>query len=528
MSHRQIHRRRFNTHVASLGLAAFIAPTTRGDQGTTTADDKFRPNVTSGVASGDVTSNSAIVWSRTDRPARMIVEVAATESFRNSRRVFGPDALSNQDFTAKLRLTGLPAGQRIFYRVQFQDLDNVRRRSAPVTGQFVTAPADYADVTFAWAGDTAGQGYGIDVSRGGMTTYEAMRRLSPDFFVHSGDTVYSDNPFPAEISLDDGTLWKNLTTEGTSKVAETLDEFRANFRYNLLDENVRRFNAQVPMFAQWDDHETTNNWYPGEQLLDDNRYTVKSASLLAAHARRAFFDYMPIRSLADTQQQIYRTISYGPLLELFFLDLRSHRGANSANNQDQPSLATNFLGTTQLRWLKRSLLNSRATWKVICSDMPLGLIVRDGATVFENGANGDGPPLGRELEIAELLRFIKHTQIRNTVWLTADVHYAASHYYDPQNARFQDFEPFWEFVSGPLHAGTFGPNELDNTFGPEVRFCSVPKGMRPNRPPSEGLQFFGLVHIDGQSRTMSVKHYNASGAELWKTELQPDARRANS
>ena len=73
-----------------------------------------------------------------------------------------------------------------------------------------------------------------------------------------------------------------------------------------------------------------------------------------------------------------------------------------------------------------------------------------------------------------MLRFINTSGVTNTVWLTADVHYAAAHYYNPDKAQFQDFEPFWEFVSGPLHAGTFGPNELDNTFGPEVRFIKAP------------------------------------------------------
>jgi alkaline phosphatase D len=167
------------------------------------------------------------------------------------------------------------------------------------------------------------------------------------------------------------------------------------------------------------------------------------------------------------------------------------------------------------------MLASRATWKVIGSDMPLGLIVRDGANAFENAANGDGPPLGRELEIAELLKFLKAAGVRTVVWLTADVHYAASHYYDPTQARFQDFDPFWEFVSGPLHAGTFGPGALDDTFGPQVRFCSVPQGMRPNRPPSEGLQFFGLVQIDGPSAVMTVSHYNVAGDRLWSVDLEP-------
>ena len=88
--------------------------------------------------------------------------------------------------------------------------------------------------------------------------------------------------------------------------------------------------------------------------------------------------------------------------------------------------------------------------------MPLSLIVYDdyaskkGSEAF---AQGDGPPRGRELEIADLLRFIKASHINNTVWLTADVHYAAAHFYSPDKAQFQDFMPFWEFVAGPLHAG---------------------------------------------------------------------------
>ena len=100
-------------------------------------------------------------------------------------------------------------------------------------------------------------------------------------------------------------------------------------------------------------------------------------------------------------------------------------------------------------------------------------------------AGHDGPPRGRELEIADLLSFIKHAGVRNTVWLTADVHYTAAHYYDPNKAAFQDFEPFWEFVSGPIHAGCFAPNELDSTFGPQLMYVKAPSqgaGARTCRP----------------------------------------------
>ena len=91
--------------------------------------------------------------------------------------------------------------------------------------------------------------------------------------------------------------------------------------------------------------------------------------------------------------------------------------------------------------------------------MPIGLVsweATPGGRAAEAMANGaGGGPRGREREFAELLRHIKTAGIANTVWLTADVHYTAAHYYDPSRAGFQDFEPFWEFVSGPLHAGSF-------------------------------------------------------------------------
>jgi len=124
--------------------------------------------------------------------------------------------------------------------------------------------------------------------------------------------------------------------------------------------------------------------------------------------------------------------------------------------------------------------------------------------------------------IGDLLRFIKNAGIDNTVWLTADVHYAAAHYYDPSRAAFQDFNPFWEFVSGPLHAGTFGPNELDMTFGPAVKFVKAPTAEQgANLPPSMGLQFFGLVDIDGDTEQMTVRLIDRNDNGLYAVTLDP-------
>ena len=63
------------------------------------------------------------------------------------------------------------------------------------------------------------------------------------------------NPSTVSISaVADGKLWKNVTIPEKAKVAETLDEYRAAHKYNFLDDNVRAFNAEVPIFVQWDDH----------------------------------------------------------------------------------------------------------------------------------------------------------------------------------------------------------------------------------------------------------------------------------
>ncbi|CZF81171.1 PhoD-like phosphatase [Grimontia celer] len=206
------------------------------------------------------------------------------------------------------------------------------------------------------------------------------------------------------------------------------------------------------------------------------------------------------------------------------IDMRSYRADNGANNQTESSADTVFFGSKQILWLKQQLLASKATWKVIASDMPIGMIVYDDwktKSTFENMANGDGQPKGRELEMVELLRFIKQNKIENVVWLTADVHYTAAHYYDPNKAQFQDFEPFHEFVSGPLHAGTFGPNDMDNTFGPQVLFSKHPEGGQINLPPSAGLQFFGQVDIDGESEEMKVTLKDLVGSSLYTKTLTP-------
>jgi len=467
-----------------------------------------RPAITHGIQSGDVSVDSAVVWARADRPARMLVEVATTASFENVRGAAAVDALPETDFTAKALIEGLPAGQDTFYRIRFQDHSFPTLLSEPQVGRFRTAPRDRRSISFVWSGDTGA--WGIDLGRGGMRSYATMARGRPDFFIHCGDHIYADCPLPAERRLPNGEIWRNVVTEEKSKVAQTLADFRGNYKYNLLDRNLLAFNAEVPMFAQWDDHEVTNDWCP-DVALEWDGYVDKSILKLAARGGRAFHEFMPMRETLAEAGRVYRKIPYGPLLDVFLLDMRSYRTALSADGS-----AAAILGPTQTAWLKRELMSSQATWKIIAADLPIGVVSADAI------AQGDGPTRGREIEIAELLAFIKHAGIRNTVWLTADMHYTAAHYYDPNAAVFQDFDPFWEFISGPIHAGTWQPQQLDNTFGPRALFqkgCG--EGQPDDLAPCFGLQFFGHVAIDGATEVMTVTLKDVDDNDVWATRIEP-------
>lgn len=480
------------------------------------------PVLTHGVMGGDVTADGGLVWARSDRPARMYVQLSPSGSFARSSRVRtvrGPLLLPGSDFTGRVRLAGLPAGTDVPYRVVLTDPDATRIDGDSLEGSFRTPSRGCRDVRFLWSGDQAGQGWGRNPDLGGFPIFDAMQAREPDFFLHSGDSIYADGPITGDVTLPDGRIYRNVVEESKTHVAQTLDDFRGAYKYNLADAAMQRFTARVPLVNQWDDHEVHNNWYPG-QLLADARYTVKDVDVLAARAFQAWTEYFPIDPRTADRKRVYRKLSHGPLLDVFVIDMRTFRDPNTPGREPgAPSALGGILGTEQARWLVRSLTASRATWKVIASDMPIGLVVPDGGDIEAVGQGDGGVPLGRERQLAWILREIHRRGVTNTLWLTADVHYTAAHHYDPARATFTDFAPFWEFVSGPMHAGAFGPNALDPTFGPTQVFAAAPP--RANASPLEGYQYFGEVDIDGDSRTLTVHLRDLTGVSLWSTALVP-------
>jgi len=440
------------------------------------------PVVTHGLQVGDVQTGRALVWARCSEPARLVIEWDTTAAFANPRRVRGPVVTPDGEHAATVAIDGLPDAQTIAVRARFER-EAARGDSAWGAATFKTPGRDTCRI--AWTGDTCGQGYGRNPEWGGLRGYAAMRAAQPDVFVHSGDMIYADNPILAEKPIGDR-VWKNVSNERVARVAQTLEDFRARFEYVLDDDHVRALAAEVPIVAQWDDHETHNNWWPGQQL-DDDRYTQRDASTLAGFARRAMLEWTPTQA-----GPVQRVIHYGPLADIIVVDCRTFRSPNPSGTMD-----ADMFGAAQAAWLADALASSRARWKIVACDQPLGLVIGDGPhDERAEGFSGGGPEVrGREVELSRVFAAIKARAVKNVVWVTADVHYAAAHYYDPARAAFTNFDPFWEFVAGPIHAGSFGPNVLDPTFGPEAKFVWAPPPEKGDYGPWAGLQSFGTIDV---------------------------------
>lgn len=305
-------------------------------------------------------------------------------------------------------------------------------------------------------------------------------------FAWSGDTIYADGPITAEVKLADGTVWNNVVTEEVSKVAETLNEYRGRYRYNLIDANVRRMGADVPQIWQWDDHEASNNWSDSKDVSGDKRYTEKNVPLLVARATRAFHEYAPLRRTADVKsERVYRHLPQSPLLDMFVVDM-----AATAAQLRQPA-ARRLPGF----WMASS--------------------------VPKRSGKSSPPtcPLARRWNVKSKLHACYGRSSTRASRTSCGMHYTAAHYFDPAQAQFSDFNPSWEFVSGPLNAGSFGPNKTDATFGMQVVYQKAPQEQ--NTAPTAGLQFFGQVDIDARTQAMTVTLKDLTGASLYAKTLAP-------
>lgn len=405
-----------------------------------------------GVAAGEPTATSIVVWSRTDRAAVMHVVVTAEGSALRRAVAVGPA----RDFTGRILFDGLQPNTRYEYVVWFAEAEAWPDAAVPGAeqGRFRTAPlADTAaPLRFVVGGDVGGQNVCRD-SRVGYPIFDTLARRSYDFFVALGDMVYADGRCEEAGRYGN----RQLPNDGP---AVTLPQYWSHWRYNRADPAHRRFLALTPIIAIWDDHEVLNDFGRDK---DTSTMPPYAGERLLPLGRQALLDFNPIGDRAPVAP-LYREARWGHHAHLVYLDTRSYRDDNAA--PDSPDAPKTMLGRTQLSWLVSTLTSSTATWKLVVSSVPLS--IPTGTRTARDGWAGGKTPTGFEQELAWLLQHLARESVTGVVFLATDVHFATAFEYRP-SAEHPAFV-VRELVSGPMHAGVFPRRELDPTFAPRRLF----------------------------------------------------------
>lgn len=437
-----------------------------------------------GIAVGDVTRDSAVVWARTDGPAYVHVEYATSPTFRDSRHIDPVRTVPDSDYTVKIRLSGLEPGETYHYRVWalrgHADSWLVEPPATAMAGEFVTPPTADTDapVSFVWSGDTYGQG-----REPPYRVFAEMEGVDPDFFHYQGDTIYADAETPA---IPDGE-------------PENVDDYRAKYK-EMREQgvNLRSLLQSTSVVTIWDDHEVYNDW-SGTQ------------SDLMPAGREAFLEYWPVDEnpavTGDDDTRLYRKFRWGSDVELFVLDTRQYRDANE--KEDGPGKT--MLGDEQKTWLKESLAETDATFAVVSSSTSLAS-VSSPPHARDSWASGDSAT-GFEHELQEIVEFVQDEVDSTVVWLSGDRHFARVMSYDLD----EDGTPeMYEALATPIGASPRNPASYtpDPTFSPTVHYEEGGK--------YELGEFYNFGHVQVDGSTLTIDIVDKVGDRRCRTVIDAD------
>jgi alkaline phosphatase D len=448
--------------LALIGAACSLPSTTPGTAGF--------PN---GVAAGDITDSTAILWTRTSGAAS--VELNVYDNVRGPGLpllVAGPTPVFSapgrttrgRDFTVKITATGL-----LPYHIYFYRFTNGAETSQE--GRFVTAPSpgQAANFRFVVAADSDGFPVGGPPGFNNFEVLNAARSEEPAFFSFLGDTIYSDSSFgPGSVN--------------------TLKEYRDAHEQNRSFAHLRNLMSATGTYAQPDDHEVIND-YDGETV--NTKYPGQYAN-----GWGAFHDWMPTdtdnvlvdptcagnpryfhqkwgteaeifqldeRSCRSDQDPVKTACSVGPTLDLAPTAPSALRGAAGLTPSPPAGClaeinnpARTMLGPVQKQAFEADLLASDAKWKIVLSEDAIQQFYALPYDRFE----------GYGAERTELLNHIRDNFIGNVVFLTTDLH--ANIYNEVFIDRFTDPDPIaYEAISGPIATNTY-MQEIINAVGVDL------------------------------------------------------------
>ena len=351
---------------------------------------------------------------------------------------------ANKDYVHQFQLKGLDAGANYSLLVECRDSDS-DRISAKVSGEFRTpAPVDqWQNVSFTVV---TGQSYWDLDHREGYHIYPAMGKLNPDFIVPTGDTVYLDSESPR---------------------ARTVELARYHWhRMYSLPRHVE-FHRRVPGYWEVDDHDSwCNDCWPTMTAKWMNPLTFEQA-----------FDIY--REQVPMGDQAYRTIRWGSGLQIWIVEGRLFRSPNKMKDGPEKTI----WGKKQLEWLKRTITESDADFRVLISPTPI--VGPDRGSKADNHANE-----AFQFEGDHFREWTKESGLKNFYTCCGDRHW--------QYMSIDPMSGLREFSCGPAsdkHAG--GSPERDEQIQP---FHRVKGG-------------FLSVSIWKESRTPSIafRHHDVHG-----------------
>jgi alkaline phosphatase D len=440
--------------------------------------------INEGVSSGDVTHKSAIIWSRTNNESIMHMQYDNNSAFLHpNSKIKGVD--NTTDFAGIIKIDDLKPNTKYFYKVWFSSADN-RTHSSATVGSFRTAPDPISSgnsISFVLGADIGGQKFCREVNDG-YPIFEKMRSLLPDFYIQNGDGIYASNDCPIERPDGGQNIPGNFSgiadsTVDWENISQVHDIYMKHWAYNRADPHLQGFLGSTSMYSQWDDHEVLNDFGSQWSYWNSQNKNRTGYQNLVQAGTETFFNFSPIERNQQEPDRIYRSFHWGKDMDLLILDARSYRSRNDLPDTEQNNKT--LLGRDQLSWLKETLANSNATWKIVSSDVPMSIPTGSNASEFGRDGWADGTDrdfsskTGFERELQELMKFIDDHNINDLVFVTADAHFPAILKYTADVNGDGDPINVHEIVSGPLSAIRYGTPgiplpKLDPTFQPTILY----------------------------------------------------------
>lgn len=461
-------------------------------------DERLKPFY-HGVASGDPSTNSVIIWTRiqpeTEGTKELSWRIATDPELSNVIKTGNTSTNMEKDYTVKVEVTGLEPNSVYYYGFTYEGVHSL-------TGRTRTLPTGSVDR--ARFGVVTGTNYAWGYFNGYKKLSE---RNDLSAILHTGDYFYE---------YAKGTYFLPYL-EGRDVYPEnkcvTVDDYRGRFSQYRLDPDLRALHQQHPMIAIWDDHETANDcWVGGAEAHDaeDGDWNARKNSAI-----QVYHEWMPVQFRSEEDKfKMNRSFTYGDLLDLVVVEARlSGRDKQLAPKGDGGEVNVmewlnperTLLGNEQFNWLVNEIATSQSKWKVMLSSIMMyqlygfGPVVDAFGQAMGNQDSWDGYPVER----ARLFGFLLQNNIQNFGVLSGDFHTAWAGYLapNPLNLEINPVNPTeanpWPTFDGATGAGAVGfefttPSVTTANLNEQESFSGIPVFGLPERSP-QAQQIEALV-----------------------------------